>query len=121
MGKDFKKPRKVSAIVALALALVVSFTAGLDSYGVTENESPLTMEYDAAVERAYSDVSMAEGLFFDLEQPEVIEIYNAQDELVKSITISENHGIEDKETQMLYNRADFMTSYGNTSIYRVNN
>ncbi|MHA7101064.1 hypothetical protein [Roseivirga pacifica] len=121
MGKDFKKPRKVSAIVACALALIVTFTAGLNSYGETEMDSPLAVEFDAAVARAYTDVVKEEAFDFELDQPQVIKIYNAQDELVKTISLKENETIEDEQTQMLYNRAKFLTSYENTSIYRLLN
>lgn len=111
----------MSAIVALALAAAVTLTAGIESYGISNNESLALYDAENSLERAYNEVVMEE---FDLEledqSTEVIKIYDQEDKLIDSIVLTGDQVIEDLETKKLLNKAEFLTSYNNTSLYKIN-
>lgn len=111
----------MSAIVALALAAAVTLTAGIKSYEISDKENIAMYDVEASLERAYSDVTMEE-FDFELEEEaiEIIKIYDREDNLVDSIVLTDNEVIEDAETKKLLNRAEFLTSYNNTTLYRIN-
>lgn len=123
MKKVASKKRKVSAIVALALAALVTFTAGIQSYGIPKNEGPVVFDIDGSLERAYDEFSMEEFTTeFEAEdqQIETINIYDQNDNLIKSIELKGDEVVEDLETKKLLNKADFLTSYNKTSHYKIN-
>ena len=120
MSKEYVTARKMSAIVALALAVLVSFAA-INSYGDSKNsEDFIVYDVEESIERAYNDVT-EEYYTPEIEevQNEIIKIYNQEFELVKSLEIDENGVIGDEEAKKLMNRADFLSSYGNTSVYKI--
>ena len=120
MKKEFTTRRKVSAIVALALAGMVTFTAALNTYGDTSNEAELALVFDeeAILERAIEDVTYEE---FAIEEQsmQTIKIYDAEDNLVETIELGLNEVVEDAATQALLNRAEFLSEYNSTSIYKI--
>ena len=122
MKKEITIRRKVSAIVALALAVAVTFTAALDSYGDSNTDLYLSSELEASVEEAYESL-VEENTYYtpSEENREVIKIYNADFELLKEVVLEGDEVLEDKETQMLMNRASFLSSFSNTSVYKVLN
>lgn len=122
MKKEITIRRKVSAIVALALAVAVTFTAALDSYGDSNTDLYLSSELEASVEEAYESL-VEENTYYtpSEENIEVIKIYNADFELLKEVVLEGDEVLEDKETQMLMNRASFLSSFSNTSVYKVLN
>lgn len=111
----------MSAIVALALAAAVTLTAGIKSYGISNNESLALYDAENSLERAYNEVVMEE-FDFELEEEltEVIKIYDQDDKLIDSIVLTGNQVIEDLETKKLLNKAEFLTSYNNTTLYKIN-
>ena len=119
MSKEYVAARKISAIVAAALALVVSFAA-INSYGDSKTEDFIVYDVEASVERAFADLT-EENFVLEIEEAEaeVIKIYNAEDELVKSITLEANEVIEDAEAKQLLNRAEYLSSFGSTSVYKI--
>lgn len=111
----------MSAIVALALAAAVTLTAGIESYGISNNESLALYDAENSLERAYSEVVMEEFDFeLEDESTEVIKIYDQEDKLIDSIVLTGDQVIEDLETKKLLNKAEFLTSYNNTSLYKIN-
>lgn len=123
MKEVASKKRRMSAIVALALAALVTFTAGIQSYGIPKNEEPVVYDIKGSLERAYEDFSMEEfQVEFDVEDQEVeiINIYDQNDKLIKSIELIGDDVVEDLEAKKLLNKADFLTSYNNTSHYKIN-
>lgn len=123
MKEEVKLKRKVSAIVAVALAMMVSFFAALDSYGDSSNE--LLKDYDVdiiVVAEAY-DAVVEEN--FEVEMVEtdlkVIKIFDAQDQLIKEVSVTLDGVIENNETQRLLNRAEYLSGYNNTEVYRLLN
>lgn len=121
MRKEITVRRKVSAIVAMALAVLVTFTAALNSYGDSKTDPFLSLEVKAAEALAYE--SLMEDQLFDIssEDTQVIKIYNSDYELIKEVVLGEDEVVEDKEIQKLMNRADFLSSFSNTSVYKVLN
>lgn len=110
----------MSAIVALALAAAVTLTAGIESYEISNNEEEVMFDLEASLERAYSDITTDEFDFdLEVESFETIKVYDSEDNLVRSIVLNDDV-IEDAETKKLINRAEFLTSYNNTSLYRIN-
>lgn len=123
MKKVASTKRKMSAIVALALAALVTFTAGIQSYGIPKNEEPVVYDIQGSLERAYDEFSMEEfQVAFEAEdqQVEIINIYDQDDNLIKSIELKGDDVVEDNEVKKLLNKADFLTSYNNTSLYKIN-
>lgn len=122
MKKELKLRRKVSAIVAVALAMVVTFFAGLDSYGDASTDPIERDDIGLAIAEAYDEI--VEEAFvpsISVESAEVIKIYNRDNELIKEIQVGEDEIIQDENVQMLLNRAEYMSSFHNTSVYRVFN
>lgn len=119
MNKQYLVTRKVSAIVAMALAVVVSFAA-INSYGDSKSEDFIVYDIEASVEKAFADLT-EQNLVIEIEeeQAETIKIYNSDFELVKSLTVSGDEVIEDEETQQLLNRAEYLSSFGSTSVYKI--
>lgn len=123
MKEVASKKRRVSAIVALALAAIVTFAAGIQSYGIPKNEEPVVFDIKGSLERAYEEFSMEEfQVEFEAEdqQVEIINIYDQDDKLIKSIELIGDEVVEDLEAKKLLNKADFLTSYNNTSHYKIN-
>ena len=120
MKKEFTTQRKWSAIVALMLALMVSFMAGIQSFGTTGSEELIVYDIKGSLDRAYEEVKEDE---FDFELPqnnlETIKVYNAQDKLILSIVKEKGGIIADKDAQMLLNKAEYLSEFANTIIYRV--
>lgn len=122
MKKELKLRRKVSAIVAVALAMVVTFFAGLDSYGDASTDPIERDDIGLAIAEAYDEI-LEEAFVpsISVESAEVIKIYNRDNELIKEIQVGEDKIIQDENVQMLLNRAEYMSSFHNTSVYRVFN
>ncbi len=121
MSKEFVAARKLSAIVALALAVVVSFAA-INSYGDSKSEEFIVYDVEASIERAYTDLIEEEALVLDLEvepQLEIIKIFDNANELIETVTLVEGESIENKATQRLLNRSEYLSSFGNTSVYKI--
>jgi len=121
MKRKLNTKRTMSAIVALALAAAVTLTAGIESYGISKNEGLVMYDAQNSLERAYNEITMDEFDFeVEEELTEVIKIYDQEDNLIDSIVLTENEVIEDIETKKLLNQAEFLTSYNNTKLYRIN-
>ena len=119
MKKVLKNQKSVSAIVALALATVVTFMAVINSYGVPATDE-ITFEFDesALMERALADM-IEEEFVMEEEVLQTIKIYNENDELIETVILGAGEQVEDDETQKLLNQAEYLSGYGNTSIYKV--
>lgn len=113
----------MSAIVALALAAVVTLTAGIKSYDIPKNEA-LAYDIEASLERAYDDTIVEEDFDFDFEvedeKVEIIKIYDREDNLIESVVLNDGEIIENSATKKLLNQAEYLTSYNNTSLYKIN-
>ena len=120
MKKQFTIQRKWSAIVAMTLGLVVTFMAAIQSYGVTKAEELIVYDIKSSLDRAYADATAEE---FDFEEStpetETIKIYNNNDQLILSILKERDGIVKDEEAKKLLNRSEYLASYGNTSIYRI--
>ncbi|NVJ48409.1 MAG: hypothetical protein HWE07_14840 [Cytophagia bacterium] len=120
MEKQFTTQRKWSAIVALILAMVVTFMAAIKSFGTTNSEELIVYDIKGSLERAYEEVV---DDTFDFELPaseiETIKIYGNNDQLLLSIVKQKDGVIEDQNALRMLNKADYLSSFGNTSIYKV--
>ncbi|HEY9116639.1 MAG TPA: hypothetical protein VIN11_02370 [Roseivirga sp.] len=120
MKKQFTIQRKWSAIVAMTLGLVVTFMAAIQSYGVTKAEELIVYDIKSSLDRAYADATAEE---FDFEESipetETIKIYDNNDQLILSILKERDGIVKDEEAKKLLNRSEYLASYGNTSIYRI--
>ena len=119
MKKVLANQKRVSAIVALALATVITFMAVINSYGVPANDE-FIFEFDenALMERVLADM-VTEKFATEEEAPRTIKIYNENDELIEAVTLVAGEQVENSETRKLLNRAEYLSGYGNTSIYKV--
>jgi hypothetical protein len=122
MKKQFTTQRKWSAIVALTLAVVVTFMAALQSYGVTKVEELIVYDIKGSLDRAYEEALESDKLF-DIEVPsaqlQTIKIFDADDNLVLSVLMEKDGVVEDEKAKKMLNRAEFLASYSNTSIYKL--
>ena len=120
MKTVLKNQKTLSAIVALALAAVVTFVAGINSYGVTSNEAEIVFDFDETelMERAIADLAIED---FDFEEVSLktIKIYDANDELLETVTVGQDEVVEDELTQQRLNQAEFLSEYNNTLIYKI--
>lgn len=120
MEKQFTTQRKWSAIVALILGMVVTFMAAITSYGTTNSEELIVYDIKGSLERAYEEVVDDE---FDFELPasniETIKIFGENNQLVLSIVKEKDGVIEDQNALRMLNKAEYLSSFGNTSIYKV--
>ena len=119
MSKEFVATRKLSEGVALALAVVVSLAA-INSYGDSKSEEFIVYDIEASLKRAYEDLT-EEAFVLETEedQLEVINIYNSQYELIKTVEVFADDIIQDDEAQKMINKAEYLSSYGNISIYKI--
>ncbi|GAB5527351.1 MAG: hypothetical protein Roseis2KO_52230 [Roseivirga sp.] len=120
MKTVLKNQKTLSAIVALALAAVVTFVAGVNSYGETANEGEFVFDYDetALMERAIADLAV-EDFDFEDESLRTIKIYNENDELLETVTVGQDEVVENELTQQRLNQAEFLSAYNNTLIYKI--
>lgn len=120
MEKQFTTQRKWSAIVALILAMMVTFMAAIKSFGTTSTEEFIVYDIKGSLDRAYEEV-IEEEFVFDLPASnlETIKIFDANDQLILSIVKEKDGVIDNKEAQMLLNRAEYLAKYANTLIYKV--
>ncbi len=120
MKTVLKNQKTLSAIVALALAVVVTFVAGINSYGETANEEEFVFDYNetALMERAIADMAV-EDFDFEEDNLKTIKIYNENDELLETVTVGQDEIVEDELTQQRLNQAEFLSEYNNTLIYRI--
>lgn len=120
MKKQFTIQRKLSAIVALTLGLVVTFMAAIQSYGVTKAEELIVYDIKSSLDRAYADATAEEFDFEDsIPETETIKIYDSKDQLIMSILKQKDGIVKDEEAKKLLNRSEYLASYGSTSIYRI--
>lgn len=120
MRNELKIRRKVSAIVAMALAVVVTFFAALDSYGDASIDPVKEAELNNALAEAYEAIVSYE--YIEVEEftsVEVIKIFGANDRLVEEVMLEEGQVIEDEITLQLMNQAEFLSEYSNTKVYRL--
>lgn len=120
MKTTLKNQKTLSAIVALALAAVVTFVAGVKSYGETGNEGVLTFDFDEKelLERAIADLAIEEFVIEE-ENLRTIKIYNANDELLETVTVGQDEVVENEEIQQKLNQAEFLSEYNDTLIYKI--
>ena len=121
MKKRISRSQKTaSAIVALMLGAIITFTAVMNSFGITNDGEPKKdlMEIEI-LERAYADVMEDQFELVELEEVNIIKVYDEDNNLLREISVGENNIIEDVQVQSLVNRAEFLTELNNTSIYRI--
>ncbi|PWL24410.1 hypothetical protein [uncultured Roseivirga sp.] len=120
MKKQFTTQRKWSAIVALTLAVVVTFMAAIKSFGTTNAEELIVYDIKGSLERAYEEVIEDKYEFEEVESNiETIKIFDKNDRLILSIVKEIDGAIEDEKAQILLNRADYLSSFAGTSIYKI--
>tara|TARA_R100000005_G_scaffold96646_1_gene85486 strand:- start:5941 stop:6372 length:432 start_codon:yes stop_codon:yes gene_type:complete len=129
MKQTLKKQKTLSALVAFSLAAMITLFAASNSFGVPSHED--ITDIDARVEMELLAEAVAEiqkDLYafnvdeaFDVESETVknIKVFGADNKLLGEVSLKSNEVIEDKKLQVLVNRSEFLSSYGNTSIYRI--
>ncbi len=129
MKQVLKKQKTLSALVAFGLAAVITLFAASNSFGVPSHED--ISEIDARVDMELLAEAVAEVkkemYAFDKEEifnanaedVKIIKVFNAENKLVGQVSLKGNQVIEDENIQILVNRSEFLSSHGNTSIYRI--
>ncbi|GHE62231.1 hypothetical protein GCM10011340_16730 [Roseivirga thermotolerans] len=96
--------------------------AALQSYGVTKVEELIVYDIKGSLDRAYEEALESDKLF-DIEVPsaqlQTIKIFDADDNLVLSVVMEKDGVVEDEKAKKMLNRAEFLASYSNTSIYKL--
>ncbi|MGW8123956.1 hypothetical protein ACV07N_14955 [Roseivirga echinicomitans] len=129
MNQSFRKRRTVSALMAFGLAAVITVFGASNSFGVQTNEEITDIDSQIDMELLAEAVAEVEKKLYPLrtnatfdtytENLKTILVFNADNKLVGEITLKEDEVVEDEELQVLINRSEYLSSYGNTSIYRI--
>jgi len=117
--------KTTSAIAAMMLGAIITFMAALNSFGETKNLTHTEISEDelaeiATLERAYSDTFQKEiTIDFNAEEVRTIKVYDNNDELLETIELGEGDVIEKASSRNLVHKAEFLSEYNNTSIYKI--
>lgn len=119
MKTQFTTRRKASATLALALGLVVTFSAAIQSYGTVKNKSYVYYDISAALERAYADATKEDHQFIEVT-PEIktVRVFNSEDELVETFHLANDEDIDRREVQQKLGDATFLSEYANIVVYK---
>lgn len=123
MKHALKKQKTLSAFVAFGLAAVITLFAASNSFGVPSHED--ISDIDARIDMELLAEAVAEiekdmyAFDFEVDDTRSIKVFNADNKLVGEVSLKGNEVIEDKDLQVLVNRSEFLSSYGNTTIYRI--
>lgn len=120
MKQTLKKQKTLSALMALGLAAVITLFAASNSFGVPSNEGIVVEDSAYKLDLIAEVVKGLEKKEIEVEFDEIqhIKIYDAQNNLLKLVTLKGNQVIEDKETEKLIYTSQYLSSFGNTTIYR---
>ena len=120
MKESIKSQRKWSAIAALFLAVVVTFMAAIQSYGVTSSEELIVYDVKSSLDRAYEEVIEEE---FEVELPvvetETIKIFDTKNTLILTVVKEKNGIVQNEKAQKMLNTAEYLGAYSNTTIYLI--
>jgi hypothetical protein len=109
-----------TSLVALGLAVLITVFAAFNSFGVPSNDG-LSEEERIEMEilnRAYADIQPDATI--QTEQPiQKIKIFDVNNKLIGEATLATDKVIEDKNIQILLNKAEFLSQYGSLSVYRI--
>jgi hypothetical protein len=117
--------KTTSAIIALMLGAIITFTAAMSTFGETNNLKPVkASEFELAkvemLERAYADTFEQEEIFdFEAQEVRTIKIYDNNDELLETIELGAGDVIDNASSQNLVHKAEFLSEYNNISIYKI--
>jgi len=121
MKQTLKKRKSISALMALSLATIITLFAASDSFGVPSSEEMLVDDPSYKLELIAEVVEELEkdDFEFGFETTEYIKIFDAQNKLIKVVTLKADEVVENSEVKKLIYTSEYLTSYGNTSIYRL--
>lgn len=129
MKQTLKKQKTLSALVAFSLAAMITLFAASNSFGVPSHEDitdidarvemELLAEAVAEIQKDLYTFNVDEALDIESETVKNIKVFGADNKLLGEVSLKSNEVIEDKKLQVLVNRSEFLSSYGNTSIYRI--
>lgn len=120
MKQTLKKQKSLSALMALSLAAVITLFAASNSFGVPNSEYIMVDDSSYKLELIAEVVKELEKEEFryELDEIEYIKIYDAQNKLINTITLEGDEVIESQDLKKLIYTSEFLSTYGNTSIYR---
>lgn len=116
--------KTASAIVALMLGGLITFTAAMSTFGVTKNLEPNELSEAEILdmkmlERAYVDTFQMEKDLSIKSEVKTIKVYDSNDELLETIELGEGDIIENLNSKHLVHKAEYLSEYNNTSIYKI--
>lgn len=119
--KAASKTQKALAIfVGVVVSALAIFAGEFSSHGETIDNTVYELDIDemALIERAIEEMSEEE---YVIEEAALmtVKVFDKHNELIETVSLWEGQEIEDKYTLQLINKANFLTSYNNTSIYQV--
>lgn len=122
MKATSKTQKSIAIVVGIAVSALALFGGEFTSQAdpAHHNEMMLNIDEDALIERAIEEMN-EEDFFFQIEEEvtETIKIYNKDYELMETLYLKEGESIEDIYTEQFLNQAEFLSSYGSTTIYKV--
>lgn len=108
---------------------MITLFAASNSFGVPSHEDitdidarvemELLAEAVAEIQKDLYTFNVDEALDIESETVKNIKVFGADNKLLGEVSLKSNEVIEDKKLQVLVNRSEFLSSYGNTSIYRI--
>ena len=119
MKATSKTQKRIALAAGLLVTLLAVFGGEFTSHGETlHNEATLDIDEAALIERAI--IEMEEGYYIPEEAiTKTIKVYDKDYELMEIIHLNEGEMVEDVFSEQLLNQAEFLSEYGNTMIYKV--
>lgn len=119
MKTTSKTQKRIALAAGLLVTLLAVFASEFTSHGETiHNEAVLEIDEAALIERAI--VEMEEGYYIPQEAiTKTIKVFDKENELMDIIHLNEGELVEDVFSERLLNQAEFLSEYGNTMIYKL--
>ena len=121
MEKQAKNEKMITAMIAGLVLILAVFGSEFRTYG----ESANTMNVYNEVEEVAMEEMDREALFpvevIELAEPvmKTAKLYNQEGELIEMLIMLEGEDFETLYTGEQFNKAEFLCSYGDVSIYQA--
>jgi len=120
MEKQARNEKMITALIAGLVLILAVFGSEFRSYGESANTANMHNEFEVV---AFESIDREELFPVEIYEVEPVlktaKLYNEQGEMIEMLILQENENIEEVYTGELFNKAEYLTSYGDVSVYRV--
>ena len=114
-----KQNEKMVTILIAGLVLILAvFGSEFRSHGESANT---TVERNEVWTADLDRENLFTEVLFELDEPalKTAKLYNEEGQLLEMLILTEEESIDEVYVGKLFNRASFLSGYGNVSIYQV--